>query len=96
MSSQQKHYCPICNKELEFNRRYPNYVCRDCAEKANDINGSKLVFGNIGIFGGYEAYFADTKEKYDDHICYINGIKCYADEARLGGIVIQTIKPDPN
>ena len=25
----------------------------------------------------------------EDHECYINNIKCYADEARFGGIVVQ-------
>jgi hypothetical protein len=94
MSIKQQHHCPICKKELKFIKRYPNYVCRDCAEKANDINGRKLLFGNIGISGGYEAYFDDTKEKYDNHICYINEIKCYADEARFGGIVIEIINSD--
>lgn len=39
--------------------------------------------------GGYEAVITDTQEKYPSHICYIEGHKCWADEARFGGIVIQ-------
>lgn len=39
--------------------------------------------------GGFEAIVADTKEEYPSHICYIEGVECWADEARFGGIVIQ-------
>ena len=30
---EEKHNCPICNKELELMPRYPNYVCSECAKK---------------------------------------------------------------
>jgi protein-arginine kinase activator protein McsA len=96
MSIKKQHYCPICNKELDSNQRYPTYVCKSCAEKASDINGRELVFENTSVLGGYKAFYADAKEQYEDHICYINGIKCYADEARFGGIVIQTIIMEQN
>ncbi len=39
--------------------------------------------------GGFEAIVSDTKEAYPSHLCYIEGHKCWADEARFGGIVIQ-------
>jgi hypothetical protein len=39
--------------------------------------------------GGFGAMIADTKEDYLSHICYIEGNKCWADEARFSGIVIQ-------
>ena len=31
----------------------------------------------------------DENECGEVHECYVNGIKCHADEARFGGIVIQ-------
>jgi hypothetical protein len=40
------------------------------------------------------ARYADTGEAYASHVCYIDGVACYADEARFGGIVIQTVKGD--
>ena len=85
----KQHNCPICNKGLDFVARYPNYICFDCSDKATDINGRKLKFYNLDISGGFDASFKDNNEKYDSHICYVNGIKCYADEARFGGIVIE-------
>lgn len=45
--------------------------------------------------GGFEAIATDTKEKHPSHICYIEGVECWADEARFGGIVIQTLQWDP-
>ena len=39
--------------------------------------------------GGFRATVADTEADYPSHICYIEGKKCWADEARFGGIVIQ-------
>jgi len=34
----------------------------------------------------------DSKEEYKSHDCYIDGIKCRADEARFGGIVIEVVQ----
>ncbi|WP_373544395.1 hypothetical protein [Chamaesiphon sp.] len=39
--------------------------------------------------GGFEAIVANTKAEYASYICYIEGVKCWADEARFGGIAIQ-------
>jgi len=87
----RKHNCPICNQELNFNARYPNRICSTCADKATDMQGKKLAFGNVSRSGGFEASYADTGETYNSHICYVNGIECYADEARFGGIIIEKI-----
>ena len=84
-------FCPICHKPQEKSDRYPNYVCRECFEKASDFNGQKLLFSNIDISGGYRAKYQNTNEEYKSHICYIDGIKCYVGEAKFGGIVIEKI-----
>lgn len=86
-----KHYCPICNEELRLNRRYSKYVCADCKSRATDKEGRELSFGNVDATGGFTCSYIDTGEKYESHTCYIEGIECYADEARFGGIVIQTV-----
>jgi len=57
--------------------------------KATDENGRALSFGNVSFSGGFAAFYADTNEERQSHICYIDGIRCWADEAHMGGIVIQ-------
>ncbi|MFP4341650.1 MAG: hypothetical protein ACLFQO_14480 [Cyclobacteriaceae bacterium] len=86
-----KHHCPICSKELKVIRRYPKYVCPECKYKATDKDGHELSFSNVDFTGGFTASYTDTGEKYNSHTCYIDGIECYADEARFGGVVIQTV-----
>lgn len=85
--------CPICKTTVEAYPRYPKYVCNDCYKRATSITGRKLVFYNVSMSGGYIAYYADNdnKEEYKSHDCYIDGIKCRADEARFGGIVIEVV-----
>jgi hypothetical protein len=84
--------CPICSAKIEKSLRYPNYVCFDCCKRACDENGRPLKFHNIDLSGGFLAFYVDTNEKYESHICYIDGVKCYADEAHFGGIVIEVDK----
>jgi hypothetical protein len=31
----------------------------------------------------------EVRKKYNSNICYVKGIKCYAQDGYLGGIVIQ-------
>lgn len=85
--------CPICKTTVTPSSRYPKYVCNDCYERASNITGRKLAFYNVSISGGYIAYYADSdnKEEYKSYDCYIDGIKCRADEARFGGIVIEVV-----
>jgi len=87
----EKQFCPICDAEVEVVLRYPNYVCRKCAGKANLADRRKLIFCNKDHSGGFVAFYADTKESYDSHVCFIEGVRCRADEARFGGIVIEKI-----
>jgi hypothetical protein len=41
--------------------------------------------------GGYSAEYADTGDPYESHECFVDGIACYADETRFGGIVIEPV-----
>ena len=84
--------CPICRTEVPKVERYPKYVCRECFNRAVDETGRKLKFMNESVWGGYLAFYADTDEKYESHTCFIDGIKCFANEARFGGIVIETVE----
>jgi hypothetical protein len=83
------HLCSICSNSVPHSPRYPHAVCQDCYNKACNAQGQKLSCFNQSISGGFEAVVTDTQEKYLSHICYIEGHKCWADEARFGGIVIQ-------
>ena len=82
--------CPICDSSVPVSERYPNYVCDKCYLRATDEEGRSLSFSNVSLSGGFAAIYRDTHEERDSHICYIDGIKCRADEARFGGIVIRT------
>ena len=84
-------FCPVCKKSVEPSQRYPLYVCCECARIACSQDGRPLEFYNVRLSGGFIAPFADTGGKYSSHICYIDGVKCYADEAHFGGIVIQIV-----
>jgi hypothetical protein len=41
--------------------------------------------------GGFIAQYADTGESYPSHECYVDGVRCHADEGHFGGIVIQPV-----
>ena len=86
--------CPICELEIKYKlERYPNLICSEC-HKSNDIkdsNGFPVSFENESIYGGFiSLHTIDNKlVSNKDHYCFVKGIRCYADEARFGGIVIQ-------
>jgi len=80
--------CPICGKLGESSPRDPRYICVECAHRAVDENGRRLKFSNVAVSGGFEARYADNNEIRDSHICYVDGRRCFADEAHMGGIVV--------
>ena len=49
----------------------------------------QMKFGNIDHTGGFVSLKNGVATSPPQHICYVNGVKCYADEARFGGIVIR-------
>jgi hypothetical protein len=83
--------CPICHAAVSPNPRYPRYACDLCAARAVSSDGRPLRFGNESLSGGFAAHYADSGEPYASHECFIDGIRCYANEARFGGIVIEVI-----
>lgn len=83
--------CPVCHKnEVKQVTRYPRMLCPICHEgEKKDEAGNLVEFENIDLFGGFQSIHHNGKIK-NEHICYIKNVRCYADEARFGGIVIQT------
>lgn len=65
-----------------------------------DENGRELRFFNdvqkkgetVEYLGGATAHYKDTNEKKGGNICFIAGIKCFAQEHKFGGVVIQPYK----
>ena len=88
MATQQ---CPICSVEVPPSERYPRYVCRTCAVKAASADGRLLKFSNVDFTGGFVASYVDTGAEYPSHECFIDGVKCHADEAKFWGIVIEAL-----
>jgi hypothetical protein len=88
-----EQHCPICMAAVRPYPRYPRYVCRKCAERVRSADGRPLEFFNRNASGGFVARYADNGKPYGNHECFIDGVRCYADEAKLGGIVIQAIQP---
>lgn len=77
---------------MPFDPRYPRAVCSQCAAQACDVQGRPLDFYNEGMGGGFYAVMRESGLPYPSHECFIRGRRCYADEARFGGIVIQIVE----
>lgn len=81
--------CPICSSPQVVVPRYPQRLCKNCVVSATDESGRSLQFFNESPSGGFMARYADTGEPRNSHVCFVNGIRCWAEEARFGGIVVQ-------
>jgi hypothetical protein len=84
-----KGTCPICEKIIMIYPRYPMAVCEECASDTYTVNMEPISFYNEGPGGGFFSMMNGIRG--DSHDCFIHGIKCYADEARMGGIVISRL-----
>lgn len=85
----QRQFCPTCKRYVSASSRYPNYVCNKCISLATDKSGKAIEFHNTEPSGhGRSGRYKDNGKAYTFKTCYIKGIKCEADEAYMGGIVI--------
>ncbi len=67
--------------------RHPEKLCPACVLEAVDEDGRALAFANADASGGFIARYA-SGEPRAGHECFVRGRKCWADEARFGGIVV--------
>lgn len=89
----KKQFCPICKTEVKPFPRYPKYLCHNCVKKAVSAEGRPLQFSNTTILGtGCKGMYADTNEDYKSNTCFVENEKCFAQEGRFGGIVIQPVE----
>lgn len=84
--------CPLCGAGVPHNERYPTYICEECVSRAMNEAGQSVEFYNTSAGGGFVAINSATGEKTEDHVCFIDKRKCWADERYFGGIVIQPVE----
>jgi hypothetical protein len=60
-------------------------------KRARTNDGRPVAFFNQALSGGLEGRYADNGEEYPLPDCTIDGVPCRAEEARLGGVVIQVV-----
>jgi hypothetical protein len=85
--------CPTCGQARPEFARYPLAVCSACAAETTSMDGRPLRFGNLAMSGGLAGNYADTGEPYLLTGCLVRGVRCRAEEAHMGGVVIQTDPP---
>ena len=87
--------CPVCLKSHMILARYPSAVCNNCLKQYPLVNstGQKIQFGNLSISGGFYCKNLVTGLMYyDEHVCFVNNIKCIADETQSGEFIINAIE----
>lgn len=88
-----KQICPICTTDVRENSRYPDYLCRNCAARVTDADGRAVKYmntspGTPNIIESLTASYADGTP-YMSQICFVDGVRCHAREAHMGGIVVR-------
>ena len=91
MAESRLQFCPICSRRIPANPRYPRHVCSACAKRACDEEHRTLIFHNESLSGGLVVEYRDTGEERKSQVCFIDGVKCRAEEGHLGGVVIQVV-----
>ncbi len=81
--------CPICGDHVRSEPRYPRYVCASCVGRAVSLDGRPVEFFESDLLGDYAARYGESGEDYCEHDCFIDGLRCRADVARFGGIVLE-------
>jgi hypothetical protein len=87
-------HCPVCGAEQPALPRYGDYLCRDCVARARSADGRLLQLVNTSPTGGFAVRYGDSGELAAEEtvtgVVYVDGVRCRAEESRLGGIVVRT------
>jgi len=81
--------CPTCSNVITKNKKYPTEICDECWYLTKNKNGRDIHFANKGINGRFLSMVGE--KVVNQHQCFVNGIECYADEGKYGGIIIEAI-----
>jgi hypothetical protein len=80
---------------LTFNPRYPWHFCGTCLDRTADVEGRRLVFGNLSLSGGLAWAWADDLEHRSKEVpgvvCLIDARPVIVSEARFGGVVAEPL-----
>ncbi|HTI60385.1 hypothetical protein [Mucilaginibacter sp.] len=91
----KQQHCPTCIRYVKYNERYRDYVCDKCIKQAVDKDGNSIAFFNITESGhGVQGKYMEGEKLYRSTLCIIKGVKCNAEEAYFGGIVIRPVKKE--
>jgi hypothetical protein len=91
----KQQHCPTCYRYVKYNERYRDYICKRCVELATDKQGQLIAFHNITESGhGIQGVYTASGKLYRSTTCFIKAVKCKAEEAYLGGIVIKLLERD--
>ncbi|MFE3444527.1 hypothetical protein ACFXNW_15980 [Nocardia sp. NPDC059180] len=96
--------CPRCERPAIYLDSYPRAVCDHCRGRTTDRTGRPVTGFNTHLSGGMIAYYTDMIERSDGSAspheecvevtrtgaCLIDGHPATMQEARFGGIVVQT------
>jgi len=95
MSDAHTKPCPICKASMPLSERYPLAICNAHYGECRDMQENMVTYQNEDEFGGFVSYHTIGEKiiKRNDGACFVQGITCIAEEARMGGIVIQLMRP---
>jgi hypothetical protein len=93
---QYTHPCPLCERPVMHEARYPRAVCDACYARTTDRAGRRVAGANTGMSGGFVAHYVDPPREYCAEVtstgrCYIDGREAVMGEARFGGIVVEAV-----
>lgn len=92
LASPEERACFVCRAGLgepqDERVRYPHRLCFVCMHEIVDEQGRQMTYRNIDMSGGFVAVCKATGEESENHVCFVRGIRCWADEAYGGGIVV--------
>jgi len=84
--------CPACGGEGRGSISYPAAICRDCEARLVDWAGRPVDITNTSFLGtGIQVSNGEDVIVDDDTPIFIDGIACWAREARFGGVVVQPV-----
>lgn len=96
LNDEPEQHCPICNASVQPSPRYPHYLCGECSKLLTDVAGRPITLRTIsqsaaGAYGEYEDGSRTELEATTPYsvIVHCDGVRCQAQEAYMGGIVIQ-------
>jgi len=91
------HPCPLCGRPALHTDRYPRSVCDSCYVRTADSTGRLVTGSNVSLTGGFVAHFTGTAEICAEVTaskrCWVGEDACSIDEAYLGGVVVQALRP---